>query len=218
MDDEPAPSAGGFEVWLNATVGSDDGGTAGDAVDIATFHAAKGLEWPVVHLAGLESGLVPIGHAQTNEAMAEERRLFYVAVTRAERELHLHWAEERRPSPYLDELEPLLDALRRGAAPADASEHLPVVRETVRKAARTRGGGSTLEPGDQALFEELRRWRSQRAKAASVPAFVIFDDKTLTEVATRRPADRTSLLGVPGIGPVKLERYGDDLLAVIAAH
>jgi DNA helicase-2/ATP-dependent DNA helicase PcrA len=229
LADDRSPSAAGFETWLNATVGADDAGSGGNAVDIATFHAAKGLEWPVVHLAGLEEGLVPIFHAQTNEAVAEERRLFYVAITRAERELWLHRAEERtfgtrvarrKPSPYLDEIEPVLDAMRRGAAPADAALHLPVVRETVRAALKPRLGrsASTLEAGDQVLFEELRRWRSQQAKAASVPAFVIFDDKTLTEVAARRPTDRAGLLAVPGIGPVKLERYGDDLLAVVAGH
>ena len=47
----------------------------GDAVDILTFHAAKGLEWPVVHLAGVEDGLVPIGHAKRDAELAEERRL-----------------------------------------------------------------------------------------------------------------------------------------------
>jgi DNA helicase-2/ATP-dependent DNA helicase PcrA len=229
LTEDRAPSAEGFQTWLNATIGTDDSGSGGDAVDIATFHAAKGLEWPVVHLAGLESGLVPIFQAQTAEAAAEERRLFYVAITRAERELWLHHAEERtfgirkarrKPSPYLDEIEPVLDAMRRGAAPADAALHLPIVRETARAAAKPRVGRakSTLEPGDQMLFEELRRWRSQQAKAASVPAFVIFDDKTLTEVAARRPTDRAALLAVPGIGPVKLERYGDDLLAVVAGH
>ena len=81
-----------------------------DAVDVATFHAAKGLEWPIVHLAGLEQGFVPIGRAQTPNEVDEERRLLYVAVTRAERELHCHWASERTfgekkvarsPSPYL---------------------------------------------------------------------------------------------------------------------
>jgi DNA helicase-2/ATP-dependent DNA helicase PcrA len=229
LADDRSPSAEGFEAWLNATVGTDEGGSGGDAVDIATFHAAKGLEWPIVHLAGLESGLVPIFQAQTNEAAAEERRLFYVAITRAERELWLHRAEERtfgtrssrrKPSPYLEEIEPVLDAMRRGAAPADAALHLPMVREAVRAATKPRIGRekATLEPGDQRLFEELRRWRSQQAKAASVPAFVIFDDKTLTEVAARRPTDRAGLLAVPGIGPVKLERYGDDLLAVVAGH
>ena len=69
---------------------ADEPDGAGDAVDLATFHAAKGLEWPIVHLAGLEEGLVPIGHARDATKLAEERRLFYVAVTRAERELCLH--------------------------------------------------------------------------------------------------------------------------------
>lgn len=82
-----------------------------DAVDVATFHAAKGLEWPIVHLAGLEQGLVPISRAQTPAEVAEEQRLLYVAITRAEKELHCHWAAERAfgdrtsvrsPSPYLN--------------------------------------------------------------------------------------------------------------------
>ncbi len=82
-----------------------------DAVDVATFHAAKGLEWPIVHLAGMEQGLVPISRAQTPAEVAEEQRLLYVAITRAERELHCHWAAERAfgdriaarsPSPYLN--------------------------------------------------------------------------------------------------------------------
>jgi DNA helicase-2/ATP-dependent DNA helicase PcrA len=230
MSEDPSSSAAGFEAWLNATVGSDDGSSGGDAVDVATFHAAKGLEWPVVHLAGLETGLVPIGRAQMSEELAEERRLFYVAVTRAERDLILHWAEHRtfgnrqarrRPSPFVEEIEPVLDALRRGAEPADIAEYLPAVRETVRAARGTKGGtraAASLTAADQALFEELRRWRSKQAKAAAVPAFVIFDDKTLTEVASRRPSDRAALLRVPGIGPVKLERYGADLLAVLAQY
>ena len=91
-----------------------------DAVDVATFHAAKGLEWPIVHLAGLEQGLVPISWAQTSAEVAEEQRLLYVAITRAERELHCHWAAERAfgertmsrsPSPYLNAI---LTAAARG--------------------------------------------------------------------------------------------------------
>jgi DNA helicase-2/ATP-dependent DNA helicase PcrA len=231
-DADPIPTGPGFAAWLSATLGRDDGGAPGDAVDLATFHAAKGLEWPIVHLAGLEDGLVPIGHARTEEAAAEERRLFYVAVTRAQRELRMTWASERtfgakvvrrRRSPYLDDLEPLLDALTAGGAPADASRALSAVRQTARAARqarvpRTRGGPPDIDPADRPLFDELRTWRTQRAKAAGVPAYVIFDDKTLIAVATRRPRDRSSLRSVPGIGPVKSERFAGEVLEIVGRH
>src|SRR5205814_10221055 len=84
-----------FLAWLRATVGGDAPVRGGDLVELATFHAAKGLEWPVVFVAGLERGLVPIAQAETPDARAEERRLLYVAVTRAQRELHCSWAERR---------------------------------------------------------------------------------------------------------------------------
>ncbi|HEY2815407.1 MAG TPA: ATP-dependent DNA helicase UvrD2 [Acidimicrobiales bacterium] len=227
-----APNAAGFVAWLATTVGRDDTAEGGDTVDLATFHAAKGLEWPIVHLAGLEDGLVPIGHARTEEAVAEERRLFYVAVTRAERELRLTWAAERtfgakvvrrRPSPYLDDLEPLLDALTAGTAPADASNHLPATRAAVRAARGTRlptsrTATNDLDPADRPLFDELRTWRTQRARAARVPAYVIFDDKTLVAVATRRPRDTAALRSVPGIGPVKTERFAGEVLDIVDRH
>ena len=82
-----------------------------DRVDLTTFHAAKGLEWPIVHLVGMEDGFVPIAHARTAAARAEERRLLHVAVTRAEEELHVLWCDrrdlggqsvERHPSPWLE--------------------------------------------------------------------------------------------------------------------
>jgi DNA helicase-2/ATP-dependent DNA helicase PcrA len=229
--EDQSATAAGFVAWLSATVGRDDAGAPGDALDLATFHGAKGLEWPIVHLAGLEDGLVPIGHARTEEAVAEERRLFYVAVTRAERELRMTWAAERtfgakamrrRPSPYLADLEPLFDALTAGTAPADAARTIPAVRETIRSARGTRtsrrSGPPDIEPVDRPLFDELRTWRTQRAKAAGVPAFVIFDDKTLKALAARRPRDRVSLRSVPGIGPVKSERFAGEVLEIVGRH
>lgn len=81
------------------------------AVNLATVHSAKGLEWEVVYLIGLSEGLFPITYATTPAAQAEERRLLYVALTRAKRALHLSWARqstsgraERAASPLLAEL------------------------------------------------------------------------------------------------------------------
>jgi DNA helicase-2/ATP-dependent DNA helicase PcrA len=226
------PTADGFASWLRATVGSD--APDRDAVDVTTFHAAKGLEWPVVHLTGIEKGLVPIGHATTDAAQAEERRLFYVALTRAEEHLHLTWAEARtfgertRPrqaSPYLVQVQDALDLLEsESTVPTAWPDYMRAAKERLNhddpRTRRRRSGGAPadLDPADAPLFEALRSWRARRAKAANVPAFVIFSDATLVAVAGTRPANRTQLLALPGIGPVKVERHGDDLLAVVNEH
>ncbi len=82
-----------------------------DAVELATFHRAKGLEWTSVYVVGIEDGFVPIVYAATEASRDEERRLLYVALTRASIELHCSWARsrrmangrqmERQPSPWL---------------------------------------------------------------------------------------------------------------------
>jgi DNA helicase-2/ATP-dependent DNA helicase PcrA len=76
-------------------------------VTLATIHAAKGLEWDHVHIIGLSEGLLPISYATTFEQIDEERRLAYVAITRAARSLSLSWARgqrDRQPSRFLREI------------------------------------------------------------------------------------------------------------------
>ena len=230
---DPSASAAGFVQWLNAAARSEDAGGGNDAVEVATFHAAKGLEWPIVHVAGVEAGLVPIGHAKTPDAEAEERRLFYVALTRAERVLRLSWAAERtfgsrssrrQPSPYLLEVKAVLDAMAGGRDPVDSLAE--VRKERQRLAAqqgtggRSRGAKSAvaLSAADAKVFDALKAWRLEQARAASVPAYVVFPDKTLEAVAVARPRDVAGLLALPGVGQVKATRYGETLLAVVAQH
>ena len=105
---DPAATVGSFLASLR------HGGVLAPAVDgvnLLTFHGAKGLEWPVVHLVGVEDGYVPIARARTVGARAEERRLLHVAITRAEQKLHIMWCPqrevggelmERSPSPWLE--------------------------------------------------------------------------------------------------------------------
>ncbi len=87
------------------------------------------------------------------------------------------------------------------------------------------GGEATFEdhlaaarPGVTACYEALRAWRRDRAAADGVPAYVVFDNKTLLQIAERDPGDPRALLAVPGVGPTKLERYGDDVLELLADH
>jgi len=107
---DAAPSAGGFLSYLRQSLRDDPQAAGGDGVDLLTFHRAKGLEWQIVLVTGLEDGLVPIAHAKTTAAWEEERRLLYVALSRATRELHCSWSRERTfggyasrraPSPFL---------------------------------------------------------------------------------------------------------------------
>jgi DNA helicase-2/ATP-dependent DNA helicase PcrA len=70
---------------------------AAQGVTIGSLHAAKGLEWTAVFLPGLTDGTLPIVHAQSADAVAEEHRLFYVGVTRAREQLFLSWALARSP-------------------------------------------------------------------------------------------------------------------------
>jgi DNA helicase II / ATP-dependent DNA helicase PcrA len=115
LAEDIAASGAGFRSWLEAAHGRDHDPVRRDGVELTTFHRAKGLEWAIVFVTGLEEGYVPIAHARDPDALAEERRLLYVACTRAEEELHCSWATERSfasskpiprsPSPWLSAIE-----------------------------------------------------------------------------------------------------------------
>jgi ATP-dependent DNA helicase RecQ len=95
---------------------------------------------------------------------------------------------------------------RRGAAPQRAKPAPSGAREDV-----------VLSPADEPLLERLRTLRRSIAKEEQVPAYVVFPDRTLAEMAARRPHTPQALSGIRGVGPAKLERYGERFLAVVRA-
>jgi DNA helicase-2/ATP-dependent DNA helicase PcrA len=168
-----------------------------DGVVLATLHAAKGLEWDAVFCAGVREGRLPFSMADTPAEIEEERRLFYVGVTRARRNLMISW--RGRPSRFLDAMLP-------------SDQRMPAKKKTKKLATAV----DTLSADDRLVFDRLKAWRLEEAGRASVPAFVVFTDATLAALAEHRPADVSGLLKMPGIGASKIERYGEAVLDVLA--
>ena len=184
----------------------------GRGVNLLTYHRAKGLEFDAVFLPRLLDGELPFRSGRSRAPVQEERRLLYVGITRARRHLAITWPADVRggPSPFLDEL-----GLRPAAPPRTGGRVSGAPRTG---AARAAGGGDvdgTTADGD--LYEGLRRWRKERAGRDGVPAYVVFHDATLAAIAAREPRSLGELFGIPGVGPAKLERYGPEVLAVVAA-
>jgi DNA helicase-2/ATP-dependent DNA helicase PcrA len=129
--------------------GDDEVTVERDCVVLSTFHRAKGLQWPTVIVVGLSAGLMPLAAAQTKDAVEEERRLLYVALTRAEEELFCSWSRgeggrggtERGPSPWLEPMQRTIARLAEEAAPTAAAEVSARVAEL--RAALEGGGGTS---------------------------------------------------------------------------
>ena len=108
---------------------------------------------------------------------------------------------------------------RRRARGVRERRRLPAAAGGARsRAAADRQRRPAAGPADEGLFERLRAWRLERARVDEVPAYVVLHDATLRELATAKPASELDLAAVKGFGPTKLERYGEDVLAVIAAR
>jgi ATP-dependent DNA helicase UvrD/PcrA len=199
---QPDAGLGDFLAELEQRAAAQHAPTV-QGVTLASLHAAKGLEWDAVFLVGLVEGTLPIQYAITDEQVDEERRLLYVGVTRARESVALSWALSRAPGGRRSRRR---TRFLHGIAPEATGRVAP---------ARRRGAVELPDGADTELFGRLRAWRSARAEAQKVPAYVVFTDATLAELAVRQPADVPGLVAVPGIGQSKLDRYGEDVLAIV---
>ena len=188
-----------------------------EGVTLSSLHAAKGLEWDAVILAGVCEGLLPISLAEGQAAIEEERRLLYVGVTRAREHLIISYARarnaggraSRKPSRFLDGLWPT------GHGSRDASRHQG--RQSAKERSRQSAADfeANNDPRTIALFEELRAWRSQIAKERSRPAYTVFADATLRDIAVVKPTSLPQLSLIRGVGATKLQEYGGPVLALL---
>jgi DNA helicase-2/ATP-dependent DNA helicase PcrA len=165
------------------------GASAGRGVHLLTLHRAKGLEFEAVYIPRLEEGELPSRRARGDE-LDDERRLLYVGMTRAKRHLLVTWSG--KSSRFLEEM---------GIRPGASVSPDPKTKQK-------------LEATPAVLA--LKEWRLARAREEEVPAYVVFNDRTLAELIRMAPRTIAELAEVPGIGPAKLERYGSELLAALA--
>lgn len=161
-----SPSLGGFLESVSLVADVDKLNEGGEAVTLMTLHSAKGLEFPVVYLLGLEEGVFPHSRSLNSDSeIEEERRLCYVGMTRAREELHLVHAHRRslygqpnfnRRSRFLDDVpNEILDTL------SHSGYAMPPERRSVYQ---ERSGSYTVTSPSESLFEEKPTLRSPSYK------------------------------------------------------
>ncbi|WP_028050033.1 ATP-dependent helicase [Cellulomonas sp. URHD0024] len=168
-----------------------------DGVTLASLHAAKGLEWEAVFLVGLSDGLLPTVQAQTDAAIAEERRLLYVGITRAREHLELSYSRARHP---------------RSRASRNVSRFLADLWPGERRSATVRAAAP-----DAQIVESLTRWRDARAAELRRQPGSVLTTATIRAIAERRPTTLEELGQVRGVGPTMLADVGEQVLEAARA-
>ncbi len=207
---QPDPTE--FPSWLGRQLEGARNFDDSDGIRLSTIHRVKGMEWPRVVVYGVDEGLFP--HRLSSD-VEEERRILHVAITRSSRQTVI--ISSPRVSSFLDELDKPAPP-----APPEPFHPTPPTRPSMaaRKTSRRKAAAVAvvLSEADSGLRDRLREWRSKTARARGVPAYVVLDNRTIDAIAAARPADTVALLAISGIGPTKLETYGESILALVAEN
>lgn len=195
----------GFQAWIYATgaLRESFAGNTSDEIEVMTFHAAKGRQWRRVVVAGFEKGYSPHASAITSEQIAEEARLIYVALTRAEHELHITRCLSRnnrncQPSPWLKDM-PVGVQARPTPAPPEIREASALLRDL-----------------QSDVMNELRSWRRNVARIACSTELAICSDHELRRIAEALPATEDALAEL--IGPIQARRHAAKILAITSTR
>ncbi|WP_420433613.1 ATP-dependent DNA helicase UvrD2 [Candidatus Poriferisocius sp.] len=211
------PDPTDFRRWLFDRLSDGfEGERGGRGVQLATVHRVKGREWPHVIVYEASKGLIP--HRLAGD-LEEERRVFHVAITRCSESVTLICGDP--PTDFRGEL-----ATR--YQPPPEPEQGPTIGlltppSVVDSAHSSRPAKPTQHPKPQppadpvgvAAFEALKAWRLERSRSDNVPAYIVFSNATLIELATQRPTSDAGLRAISGIGPAKLDAYGEAVKEVL---
>ena len=200
-----------------------------DTITLATVHTTKGLEWPHVIVHDVRGDLFPHSLADDEE---EERRVFHVAITRGRESVLVNGVSAGTgspPSPFTAQLSqprPLEQSPsptrltippQTLSAPTDTGTDKPA-----RPTKKSSGWGNPKPRRTPTDIDEIARrdaltlWRRETAKREQKAAFLVLGNATLDEIAATCPTSKAMLSNVKGIGPNKLEAYGDDILDVLS--
>ena len=193
-----------------------------DEVQILTLHAAKGLEWKIVHLCGVEEGFHPIAHANTELALGEERRLFFVGLTRAEEELHISWARNRslgskrsrKPSTYIKELSNLLDP-----TPFKFSSDTKVLSQRIRAFLSSRNITErhlNTTDSEKTCTDKLDSMRRNIAKANDSKPEIVLSDDAIAALVSLKPKSIQDLDKIPQVSSVVIDRFGEQIIEIFS--
>ncbi len=212
------------EQEIKFTVASDRESGAGrdDGVQILTLHAAKGLEWRIVHLCGVEEGFHPIAHANTELALEEERRLFFVGLTRAEEQLHISWARNRalgskrsrKPSMYIRELSDLLDP-----TPLKFDGDRKALSQKIRAFLGSQNVTDHQQKAfnsEQSCMDELDSIRRNIAKANDSKPEIVLSDDAIAALVSNKPKSIKDLRKIPQVSSVVIDRFGEQIIEIFS--
>ncbi|MCB9361868.1 ATP-dependent DNA helicase UvrD2 [Candidatus Woesearchaeota archaeon] len=183
-----------------------------EQIILATIHAIKGLEAEMVFVIGCtpsnfpckssDHPIIDMVKVEEYDKFEEERRLFYVAISRAKRCLHITYVKSHTLF--------LTDEMRALIAPNK-------VQKTTSKAAKSISKAILMsdEPPDQSILSKLKAWRAAQSKRRHIPPYMVMQDKTLEHLCKVLPKKKEALQGIYGLGAAKIEKYGDELINLI---
>jgi len=210
------------------------------AVTISTIHTAKGLEWEHVYIPSVVEGILPFDPKRASENIEEERRLFYVALTRAKQAVYVSTSRtrlgyENAPSRFLSAVSNTTEAFivpinqAKVSKPAPRPEHkvekcrvcergITVVRELALKICASCEKFTAKADFSESVITGLKSWREDYAKQAQMLPWLLLSDLTIEALAEFQPTNIAELNQIHGINSAKSEVIGEELLLVIAAN